>query len=203
MPTARKKAGASQPETVEAQVGLRIREYREAKGITLDQLATETKLTKGQLSRIENGKVSSPVSTLTRIAAALGVGPGAFFADTGAQTRAVLVKKGERKVVAGRGSKLGHTYELLASGLPFAKDFEPYLMSIDDKKIDPTKNIFRHPGHEFLFLLEGKMTYRHRGENFDLEPGDALFFDGTFEHGPVAVTGTPVRFLSIISNPPG
>lgn len=203
MPTARKKAGASQPETVEAQVGLRIREYREAKGITLEQLASETKLTKGQLSRIENGKVSSPVSTLTRIAVALGVGPGAFFADAGTQTRAVLVKKGERKVVAGRGSKLGHTYELLASGLPFAKDFEPYLMTIDDKKIDPPKNVFRHPGHEFLFLLEGKMTYRHRGENFDLEPGDALFFDGTFEHGPVAVTGTPVRFLSIISNSSG
>ena len=33
----------------------------------------------GQLSRIENGKVSSPVSTLTRIAAALGTEPGAFF----------------------------------------------------------------------------------------------------------------------------
>jgi len=203
MPTARKRPGASRPETVEAQVGLRIREYREAKGVTLEQLASETRLTKGQLSRIENGKVSSPVSTLTRIAAALGVGPGAFFADAGTQTRAVLVKKGERKVVAGRGSKLGHTYELLASGLPFPKDFEPYLMTIDDQKIDPAKNIFRHPGHEFLFLLEGKMTYRHRGENFDLEPGDALFFDGTFEHGPVAVTGTPVRFLSIISNSPG
>ena len=202
MAAARKKSGAPPPETVEIQVGQRIRELREGKGLTLDQLAGETKLTKGQLSRIENGKVSSPVSTLTRIAVALGVGPGAFFADAGTQTRAVLVKKDERKAVAGRGSKLGHTYELLAFGLPFPKDFEPYLMTIDDKKIDPAKNVFRHPGHEFLFLLEGKMTYRHRGENFHLEPGDALFFDGTYEHGPVSVSGLPVRFLSIISNTP-
>ncbi len=202
MPAA-KKVKRPPAETVEAQVGLRIRELREAKGLTLDQLAGETRLTKGQLSRIENGKVSSPVSTLTRIAAALGVGPGSFFAGAGTQTRAVLVKKGERKAVAGRGSKLGHTYELLAFGLPFPKDFEPYLMTIAEKKIDPAKNVFRHPGHEFLFLLEGKMTYRHRGENFAMEPGDALFFDGSFDHGPVAVSGVPVRFLSIISNSPG
>lgn len=202
MPAAKK---VKQPpvETVEVQVGLRIRELREVKGLTLDQLAGETRLTKGQLSRIENGKVSSPVSTLTRIAAALGVGPGSFFSDAGAETRAVLVKRRERKAVAGRGSKLGHTYELLAFGLPFPKDFEPYLMTIGEKKIDPAKNVFRHPGHEFLFLLEGKMTYRHRGENFAMEPGDALFFDGSYEHGPVAVEGVPVRFLSIISNPPG
>lgn len=201
--SAAKKALSPGPETVEGQVGLRIRELREARGLTLDQLAGETRLTKGQLSRIENGKVSSPVSTLTRIAAALGVGPGSFFADPGTETRAVLVKKKERKGVAGRGSKLGHTYELLAFGLPFPKDFEPYLMTIGEKKIDPAKNAFRHPGHEFLFLLEGKMTYRHRGENFAMEPGDALFFDGSYEHGPVAVEGVPVRFLSIISNSPG
>jgi transcriptional regulator with XRE-family HTH domain len=202
MPAAKKNLRRG-PETVEGQVGLRIRELREAKGLTLDQLAGETRLTKGQLSRIENGKVSSPVSTLTRIAAALGVGPGSFFSDAGTETRAVLVKKKERKGVAGRGSKLGHTYELLAFGLPFAKDFEPYLMTIDAKKIDPAKNVFRHPGHEFLFLLEGKMTYRHRGETFAMEPGDALFFDGSHEHGPVEVEGVPVRFLSIISNSPG
>lgn len=187
--------------TIEMQVGRRIRAVREHKGATLDQLAVEVALTKGQLSRIENGKVSPPVSTLTRIAAALGVSPGDFFADTGLRARASLVKKNRGRIVAGRGSKLGHTYELLASGLPFSKDFEPYLMTITEKKIDPARNAFRHPGHELLYLLEGRMSYRHDAEIFDMEPGDALFFDGTVEHGPVAVAKVPVRFLSIISNP--
>ncbi len=170
--------------------------------VTLDQLALEVKLTKGQLSKIENGKVSSPVSTLTRIAAVLSVEPSAFFQSiSSAHPRAVLVRKGERKAIVGRGSKIGHSYESLAFGLPFEKDFEPYLMRIEEKKIDPAKNTFHHPGHELLFMLKGKMDYRHGDLSYHLDPGDSLFFDGTIEHGPIAVYDPPVEFLSLISNP--
>jgi transcriptional regulator with XRE-family HTH domain len=188
------------PPSVETLIGQRIRALRTQRDVTLDQLAKEVRLTKGQLSRIENGLVSSPVSTLTRIAAALGVGPGAFFETQAGSPRALLVKAEGRKVIVGRGSKIGHSYEALAHGVPFAKDFEPYLMTIEEKKIDPAKNSFRHPGHELLFMLEGAMDYRHDTQVYHLEPGDSLFFDGTIEHGPVKVYRPPVQFLSIISN---
>jgi len=186
-------------DSIEAQIGKRIRSLRLERDVTLDQLADLCRLTKGQLSKIENGKVSCPVSTLTRVASALGVHVGSLFDGNDTQARAVMVKKADRKSIVGRGSKIGHSYESLAAGLPFEKDFEPYLMTIEEKKIDPAKNVFKHPGHEFLFMLEGKMTYRHADKEFALEPGDSLFFDGTFEHGPVAVSNTPVRFLSVIS----
>ncbi len=182
------------------QIGRRIRALRGEREITLDQLAKEVRLTKGQLSKIENGKVSCPISTLMRIASALGIQVGDLFSTEDSEARAVLVKKRERIPIAGRGSKIGHSYESLAFGLPFEKDFEPYLMIIEEKKIDPAKNIFKHPGHEFLFLLEGKMVYRHAAKTYAMEPGDSLFFDATVEHGPVSVKGTPVKFLSIISN---
>ena len=186
--------------SVETLIGQRIRALRTQRDVTLDQLAGEVRLTKGQLSRIENGLVSSPVSTLTRIAAALGVGPGAFFETQAGSPRALLVKAEGRKVIVGRGSKIGHSYEALAHGVPFAKDFEPYVMTIEEKKIDPAKNTFRHPGHELIFMLEGGMDYRHDTQIYHLEPGDSLFFDGTIEHGPVKVYRPPVQFLSIISN---
>lgn len=187
--------------TIEQQIGARIRAIRGSRTVTLEQLAVEVKLTKGQLSKIENGKVSSPVSTLTRIAAALGVSPSHFFQSDGDQVKAVLVPKAARKTIVGRGSKLGHSYESLAFGLPFGKDFEPYLMRIDEKKIDPDQNIFRHPGHELLFMLKGEMDYRHGGKSYHLKSGDSLFFDGAIEHGPLKVYNPPVEFLSIISNP--
>jgi len=187
--------------TVEQFIGQRIRTLRLQRSVTLDQLAERVLLTKGQLSKIENGLVSSPVSTLTRIASALGVGPGYFFQADASERRAVLIRKDERKIIVGRGSKLGHYYQSLAFGLSFDKDFEPYLMNIEEKKIDPSENIFRHPGHELLFMLEGEMDYRHDDQIYHLSPGDSLFFDGTIEHGPVAVYSPPVRFLSIISNP--
>lgn len=187
--------------SVEQQIGSRIRLLRQTRSVTLEQLAGEVKLTKGQLSKIENGKVSSPVSTLTRIAAVLGVSPGHFFQAETSQPKAILVPRNGRKTIVGRGSKLGHSYESLAFGLPFEKDFEPYLMRIEEKKIDPEQNIFRHPGHELLFMIKGEMDYRHSGKVYHLRSGDSLFFDGTIEHGPVKVYNPPVEFVCVISNP--
>ncbi len=190
--------------TIEFQIGQKIRALRTERNVTLDQLAREVGLTKGQVSKIENGKVSSPVSTLTRIAVALAVEPGYFFQNhIEHRPRAAMVRKSERKVIVGRGTKLGHSYESLAYGLPFKKDFEPYLMRIEEKNIDPGRNVFRHPGHELLFMLKGKMDYRVAGQVYHLEPGDSLFFDGSFEHGPMRVYQPPVEFLSIISNVEG
>jgi len=192
------------PASVEVQIGLKIRALRAERNVTLAQLAKEVKLTKGQVSKIENGKVSSPVSTLTRLAVALAVEPGCFFQSSAGQApRASLVRKSERKVIVGRGTKLGHSYETLAYGLPFEKDFESYLMRIEDRNLQPGKNAFRHPGHELLFMLKGKMDYRHGGKVYHLEPGDSLFFDGAVEHGPTRVYQPPVEFLSIISNAKG
>ena len=181
-------------------IGSRIRSLREQQGITLEQLAHTSALTKGQLSRIEHGQVSSPVSTLTRIASALGVSPGELFSQDTKDRRAVFVAAKARRVIVGRGTKLGHIYESLAADFPAKKDFEPYLMTIEEKKIDVKKNTFRHPGQELIFMLDGRMDYRHGQEVFHLHPGDSLYFDGSIAHGPVAVYSPPVKFLSIISN---
>lgn len=192
----------NEQESIEFQIGQRIRALRTERSVTLDQLAREVNLTKGQISKIENGKVSSPVSTLTRIAVALAVEPGFFFRNPVENVpRAGMVRKSERKVIVGRGTKLGHSYESLAYGLPFKKDFEPYLMRIEERTIDPTKNVFRHPGHELIFMIKGKMDYRFGGQVYHLEQGDSLYFDGSVEHGPTRVYQPPVEFLSIISSP--
>jgi transcriptional regulator with XRE-family HTH domain len=187
-------------ETVEQQVGKRIRAYRAERDVTLAQLAGEVSLTKGQLSKIENGKVSSPVSTLTRVARALGVPIGKLFDEEGGDVHAVLIRASDQKEVVGRGTKEGHSYRALAYGLPFQKAFEPSLMTIDQEITDPEKNIFQHAGHEFLFMLSGTMLYRHGNQTYIMAEGDSLFFDGSHRHGPVGVSHLPVKFLSVIAN---
>jgi DNA-binding XRE family transcriptional regulator len=50
-----------------------IRVWREYRGMTLDQLATASRLSKSYLSELENGKRQGPVDTLRSIAGALKV----------------------------------------------------------------------------------------------------------------------------------
>jgi transcriptional regulator with XRE-family HTH domain len=56
-------------------VGKRIREIREARGLTLDALAAKCGIAKPNLSRLENDKVTPKFETLTIIAAALDTHP--------------------------------------------------------------------------------------------------------------------------------
>jgi transcriptional regulator with XRE-family HTH domain len=56
-------------------VGARIREIREARGLTLDALAAKCGIAKPNLSRLENDKVTPTFDTLSKIAAALDTHP--------------------------------------------------------------------------------------------------------------------------------
>lgn len=187
-------------ESVEQVIGKSIRTCRTQQNITIEQLSQMVALTKGQISKIENGLVSSPVGTLTRIAQALGTEPSTFFRTSQDRKSAQLVRSHERKPVVGRASKMGHYYHSLAFDLPFQKSFEPYLMIIEEAKLDPKKNSFQHSGHEMIFMLKGQMSYRHDGSIYELEVGDTLYFDASKEHGPEKIKKSPVHFLSIISN---
>ncbi|MEL6774742.1 MAG: cupin domain-containing protein, partial [Pseudomonadota bacterium] len=59
--------------------------------------------------------------------------------------------------------------------------------------------IFQHEGVEFIYMIEGSVVYRHGETNYELFPGDSLFFDAEAPHGPLEIRSLPCRYLSIIS----
>jgi quercetin dioxygenase-like cupin family protein len=60
---------------------------------------------------------------------------------------------------------------------------------------------FRHAGFEFIYMLSGKVNYRHADRSYAIEPGDALYFDAAARHGPEKLTKLPMQYLSIIIYP--
>ncbi|MEO1294165.1 MAG: cupin domain-containing protein, partial [Pseudomonadota bacterium] len=60
--------------------------------------------------------------------------------------------------------------------------------------------IFQHEGVEFIYMIEGSVVYRHGDANYELNPGDSLFFDAEAPHGPLEMRSLPCRYLSIISS---
>jgi transcriptional regulator with XRE-family HTH domain len=177
-------------------LGLAIRQERQRQALTIAEIAERTGLSRGMLSKIENGQASMSLDSLSRIANALGVSLASLFRtlesrEGGAQH----IKAGAGMEVVRRGTKRGHTYHLLAYDRGPVKQFEPFLISMDDQsEVFP---VFEHPGTEFIYMLQGKLEYRHGKHTYVLEPGDSLTFSGTVPHGPERLIKLPIRFLSI------
>jgi transcriptional regulator with XRE-family HTH domain len=195
---ARSAPAASSHAALDRHVGALIREARSRERLTVTDVAQRAGLSVGMLSKIENGQVSPSLDSLNRIARALGLPIGQLFRNFGAPAgSALLVKKGQGMEVVRRGTAKGHTYHLLAYDQGPVKRFEPFLISMDDEsEVFPT---FEHPGTEFIYMLEGRLEYRHGDQTYKLAPGDALTFRGDVPHGPERLIKLPIRFLTIIT----
>jgi DNA-binding XRE family transcriptional regulator len=182
---------------LERYIGNTIRELRQKHGLTIAEVAEQTSISRGMLSKIENAQTATSLETLAKLANALGVSLATLFRNYNIPAgSAQLVKQGEGMEVVRRGTKCGHTYHLLAYDQGPTKRFEPFLITMDDaSEVFPT---FEHPGTEFIYMLEGAIEYRHGQSTYLLEPGDSLTFRGDIPHGPEKLVALPIRFLAII-----
>ncbi len=188
---------AGSERALERHIGHVLKEVRLQQKLTIADVAAEANISRGMLSKVENGQVSTSLDTLEKLARVLGVSLAHFFrdydkVDGGAQ----VVRQGEGMEVVRRGTRRGHTYRLLAYDKGPRKRFEPFLISMDDSS--EIFQRFEHPGTEFIYMLAGRIEYRHGQHTYLLEPGDALTFRGEVPHGPEKLLEVPIRFLSII-----
>ncbi len=165
------------------------------RAITLQQLASRTNLSKSLLSKIENGKVSSPVSTLFTIAKALNTKITYFFNDKDENLPIILVRKNERRQFHRINARFGYTYEALGYKRK-EKLMEPFILYMDKKS---AKNVsFSHPGEEILFMLEGTSEFKHGDQKLTLKKGDCIYFDASIPHSGRPIGDKPVKSFMVI-----
>ena len=185
--------------TLEISIGRKVRLLRQRLQLTATELAAEAGLSPGMLSKIENGGASASLSTLQALARALNVPLTSFFADFEERRDCSYVRAGQGVLIERRGTKSGHLYELLGHSLSGDIVVEPYLITLCEDA-DPYA-LFQHDGVEFIYMLTGKVVYRHADKLYPLSPGDALFFDSGAPHGPEELVERPMTYLSIIIYP--
>lgn len=196
-PESRPGAVAGKGKSLDRFLGNVIRELRLKDNLTIAEVATQAGISRGMVSKIENGQVSTSLETLSKIAQALGVSLAHLFRHYNMPSGgAQVVRNGEGMEVVRRGTRRGHTYHLLAYDQGPKKTFEPFLITMDDaSEVFPT---FEHPGTEFIHMLRGRIEYRHGQQTYLLEPGDSLTFRGDIPHGPERLIELPIHFLSVI-----
>jgi transcriptional regulator with XRE-family HTH domain len=185
--------------SLESGIGAEVRRLRKSLDLTVTELGVAAGISSGMLSKIENGAISPSLATLDALAKALNVPISRLFAETEERRDCSFVRRGRGVRIERRGTKSGHLYDLLGHSLAGEIGVEPYLITLKQDAVPYTN--FRHSGVEFLYMLSGKVRYRHADSSYVMEPGDALFFDAAARHGPEELIEAPMQYLSIIIYP--
>lgn len=179
-------------------IGMKVKKARLDEGLKLVDVARISGISQGMVSKIENAQVSTSLETLNRLCDAINLPISKLFTDYdrpdgGAQ----FTKAGDGLEVVRRGTEKGHTYQLLTYKRGGKTSFEPFMVTMDDlSEVFPT---FSHPGEEFIYLVSGKLIYRHGNHLYEMEAGDSLTFDAEVPHGPEKLEEVPIKLLSIIN----
>lgn len=185
--------------SLEATIGVKIRDLRRRLDVTATELAQSAGLSAGMLSKIEHGQISPSLTTLQSLAAALHVPITELFSGFEESRDCSYVRSGTGIRIERRGTKVGHSYDLLGHSIAGPIAVEPYLITLSEDAIP--YSAFQHEGLELIYMLSGKVRYRHVDRSYLLEPGDTLFFDASGSHGPDELLESPMQYLSIIIYP--
>ena len=182
---------------LEVSIGRQVRTFRKKLDLTVARLAKLADISIGMLSKIENGNASASLATLQSLAASLHIPVTAFFRKYEEERDVAFVRAGQGLIIDRRGTRSGHQYQLLGHSIGKTIAVEPYMITLTrESDVFP---IFQHSGMEFIYMVEGKVGYRHGNKTYHLTPGDSLFFDADAPHGPEELKKLPIRFLSVIS----
>jgi transcriptional regulator with XRE-family HTH domain len=168
------EAGASG--TGVPRIGDRLKAVRQARRLTLTDVAEASGLTKGFLSKLERDQASASVAALVRVCAALGISPGSLFeAAPGGEA----VRAGSYPPISFGGR--GLTEYLLT---PAGERRVQAILSEVAPGGGSGEEAYALPAEvEFVFVLEGDLEVTVAGEVTTLGPGDAFTFSPGAEHG--------------------
>jgi len=173
-------------------VGRQVRALRRQSGLSLRALAELCELSPNTISLIERGVSSPSVSTLHRLATALGVPITSFFEGWVENAEMILTRAGERP----RFGSASVMLESLGSGLE-GQTLESFVVILEPGAGSGEQGMV-HGGHELVYILQGEVEYEVSGQRYRLAVGDALTFEASLTHRWRNPSNDPAVFLLIL-----
>ncbi len=175
-------------------IGSRLREARQQRGMTIQELASVTNLSKGFLSQVENDKASPSLDTLERIAQAVDV-PLAYILLPN-ERRMHVLRAADRP--AYRYGEAGLRVEVL-SPLP-QRGLAVQQVELPPGAASGDTDHF-HAGEECHIVLSGTVRAEQGNESVMLHAGDSLYWDGSIPHRVVNTGTEPARLMIALAAP--
>ena len=150
-------------------VGEYVRRLRTGRSLSVRELAAQTGFSPSFISQVENGQASPSISSMERIAHALGITLGDFLTAAGGATGSGhILRSSQRQIL--RSGWSSATVEALA---PSGVRLEPVLIVMGPGG-KSGKHPYGHPTEEFAFILDGEVTLTLGLEEHQLATGDTV-----------------------------
>ena len=175
-------------------LGTHLKAVRERQGLSLDDVAAETGMSKAHLSRIESGERQPAIATLLTLAAALGVRVGTLLGEDVIEGSLGVHPAGDHL----REEALGLRIEA-CSGFDGARDLNALRVHIGPDRVPPPFST--HPGEEWLYVIDGSVHLEYAGRVEVLRPGAAAHFDANQPHRLSAPDGD-AELVLVATSPP-
>lgn len=165
----------------------RLRALRRQHGLSLEQLAQRTGLTKSFLSKLERAASSPSISTVLKLAQAYDIGVAQLVGqhELSDDESVTVVRRADREPLVGRAGADGNRYEAMAGRRRF-KMMNPFVIYPPREK-ETEATAFPHSGEEFLFVVKGNVEVSVAEHTFVLETGDCVYFDAELPHSVLTV----------------
>ena len=183
----------------------KIRTLRQAKGLTLKELADRTQTTAGYISQLERGLVDPSLSTLRKIAAVLGTPLFALMDNR--ETQSAVVRSEKRQKMTFPDSSIIH--ELLTPAAIGGQKPSDLLLFTSRLSSGSWSNEERisHNAEEWIYVTDGQIEIVAGEHTYSLQCGDCIYLKENIPHniynpGPapaVCISAmTPSVFVSTV-----
>jgi transcriptional regulator with XRE-family HTH domain len=178
---------ASEAERLETRVRRRLRELRNERGLTLADVAQRAGLDVSTLSRLESGKRRLAVDHVPVLARALGVSSDELLAMPVRQDPRVRSR--------------AHRFEGLTLRLLTQREspggLKAFKVTVSARRRTPPNPPPVHDGHDWLYVLDGRLRLLLEDAEYIIEAGEAAEFTAWTPHWFGAIDG-PVQLIMIV-----
>lgn len=174
-------------DSIDARVRRRLRQLRTEQGLTLQQVSERVHIDISTLSRLESGKRRLALDHIPALAAALGVSADELLGDR---------TDTDPRVYSTPQVRDGLTMWPLTNRGP-AGGLHAFKIRISGRRNKPPASLPVHEGHDWMYVLDGRMRLFLGEQDLVIEPGEAVEFSTWTPHWFGAVNG-PVELLALL-----
>lgn len=176
------------------EIGEKIRNLRQKMGLTQEELAERSDLTKGFISQLENGNTSPSVESMESLVKALGTNMSDFFRQEDSVQVVYYYEDAFTALYEKQGSKVSWI-------VPDAQKnrMEPILLELEPGGKSKLYTPFE--GEAFGYVLEGQIRLSYGEEDYDIDQGNCFYFEANRTHGISNPSKKEAKLLWILTPP--